>query len=286
MSENIEALRPGRLRDASAPGRRRLRGWNSRSIRRAGADFAAGAALPAAVLAAWQFAGNADWIDPFFLPTPLTIAEAFRDLGLSGELAHHLGVSVRRAAVGFLFGGGLGFILGLLAGFNRRAEYVLDPSMQMLRMIPHLAIAPLVILWFGFGETSKIILIAKGAFFPLYINTLTGIRGVDDKLFQVSRILAFDRRKRLTRLIIPAALPGILLGLRLSLALSWLGLVVAELLGSTSGIGFLINAAKQNGTTEMIFVGIVIFAVVGKLLDSFVRLLERKLLHWRDSYHG
>ena len=284
MSENIETLRPGRMRDASATVRRGLRG--GRSIRRAGSDFAVGAALPVAVVAAWQLAGDAGLIDPFFLPTPLAILEAFRDLFVSGDLARHLGISVRRAAVGFLFGGGLGLLLGLLAGFNRRAEYVLDPSMQMLRMIPHLAIAPLVILWFGFGETSKIILIAKGAFFPLYINTLSGIRGVDDKLVQVSRILEFDRRTRLARLMIPAAMPGILLGLRLSLALSWLGLVVAELLGSTDGVGFLINAAKQNGTTEIIFAGIVIFAVVGKLLDSFVRLLERRLLRWRDSYHG
>jgi len=286
MSENVETLRPGRIRDSTAGVRRGIRGLSGRSIRRAGSDFAAGAALPAAVIALWQIAGDAGWIDPFFLPTPLSILEAFRDLFISGDLGRHLGVSVRRAAVGFLFGGGLGLILGLLAGFNRNAEYVLDPSMQMLRMIPHLAIAPLVILWFGFGETSKIILIAKGAFFPLYINTLAGIRGVDDKLVQVARILEFGRRKRLSLLMIPAAMPGILLGLRLSLALAWLGLVVAELLGSTEGVGFLINTAKQNGTTENIFVGIVIFAVVGKLLDSFVRLLERRLLRWRDSYHG
>src|SRR5690606_2460053 len=122
MSENIETLRSGRIRGAAGAGRGWLREWSSRSIRRAGSGFAAGAALPVAVIAAWQLAGDAGLIDPFFLPTPLSILEAFRDLIASGELAHHLGISVRRAAVGFLIGGGLGLILGLLAGFNRNAE--------------------------------------------------------------------------------------------------------------------------------------------------------------------
>lgn len=283
MSENIETLRPagriGSLRRLRQP---RLR-WNWRSH---ASDIIYGAVLPVSVLIIWQLAAVRGWIDPIFLPSPLTIAEAFRELTVSGELFRHLGVSVNRAAIGFVLGGGLGLLLGLIAGFNRRAEYVLDPSMQMFRMIPHLAIAPLIILWFGFGEVSKVLIIAKGAFFPLYINTLMGIRGVDNKLYEVARILGFSRRQLVSRLIIPAAMPGILLGLRLSLALSWLGLVVAELLGSQEGVGFLINAAKQNGTTEVIFVGIIIFAVVGKLADSFVRLLERKLLHWRDGYHG
>jgi sulfonate transport system permease protein len=153
-------------------------------------------------------------------------------------------------------------------------------------MIPHLAVTPLFILWFGFGELSKILLIAKGAFFPLYINTFLGIRNVDNKLFDVSRVLEFSRMKQIVWLIFPAALPNILLGVRLSLGVAWLGLVVAELMGSSNGIGYLILDARQFSNTSVVFVGIMIFAIVGKVTDSLVRLLERKLLSWQDNYRG
>lgn len=251
-----------------------------------GKDFAIGALLPVLVLAVWQWAGDNGWIDPLFLPTPKDIAASFGTLFANGEMLHHLGISARRAALGFAIGGGLGLLLGLAAGLSRKAEHTLDPTMQMLRMIPHLAIAPLIILWFGFGEVSKIAIIAKGAFFPLYLNTFMGIRNVDNKLFDVSRVLAFGRASRLLRLVLPAALPHILLGLRMSLALSWIGLVVAELIGSQSGVGFLINVGKQTSDTALIFVGVIVFAVVGKLADSLIRLLERKWLHWRETYEG
>lgn len=237
-------------------------------------------------LVAWQLLGDLGLISTFFLPTPLMIAEAFRTLAVTGELTEHLAISLGRAATGFAIGGSIGLLLGIITGLSRNAENVLDPSMQMFRMIPHLAIAPLVILWFGFGETSKILIIAKGALFPLYVNTLLGIRSVDNKMFDVAHVLEFSRFKQIVRLILPASLPHILLGLRLSLAISWLSLVVAELIGSQSGVGFLINFGKQTSSTELIFVGIIIFAIVGKLVDSFVRLLERSLLQWRDSFQG
>ncbi|AIQ49441.1 ABC transporter permease [Paenibacillus sp. FSL R7-0273] len=249
-------------------------------------DWAAGAAIPAAVIALWQLGGSAGWISPEFLPAPWSILSAFAGLAASGELLHHLGVSIGRAGLGYVIGGVLGLLLGVLTGLFRKAEYLLDPSVQVLRLVPHLAIAPLIILWFGFGEVSKIAIILSGAFFPLYINTFMGIRSVDNKLFEVARVLGFGPLQRLRRLILPAALPGILLGLRLSMAVAWIGLVVAELIGSSSGVGFLINEAKQNSNTEVIFVGIIIFAIVGKLIDSLFRVIERKLLHWRDSYQG
>lgn len=249
-------------------------------------DFTIGAALPLTIVAVWQAAADFGWISTLFLPSPLTIAEAFRSLFVSGELTGNLAVSLGRAAAGFAIGGGLGLQFGFWVGFSRRSEHVLDPSIQMLRLIPHLAIAPLFILWFGFGETSKILIIAKGAFYPLYVNTVLGIRSVDNKLVEVSRVLEFSRYKQIVHLILPAALPSILLGLRLSLAIAWLGLVVAELIGSQSGIGYLINVAKQNSSTETIFVGIIVFAIVGKGIDSLVRLLERRCLQWRDSFRG
>lgn len=245
-----------------------------------------GLILPVTVLLVWQVAGSLELVSKTLLPTPLAILEAFGDLIKTGELWKHLQISVYRAAVGFLLGGGLGLLLGLFTGLFRRFEETLDPTVQMLRMIPHLAITPLFILWFGFGELSKILLIAKGAFFPLYVNTFLGIRNADSKLFDVARILEFNRWNLITRLVIPAALPNVLLGLRLSLGVAWLGLVVAELMGSSEGIGYLIMDARQFSQTQIVFVGIIIFAVVGKVTDSFVRWLEKKLLKWRDSYNG
>ncbi|WP_036745790.1 ABC transporter permease [Paenibacillus sp. UNC451MF] len=245
-----------------------------------------GLILPISVLIIWQIAGSLELISKTLLPTPLAIFQAFIELASSGELIKHLKISVYRAAVGFLLGGGLGLLLGLVSGLFRRAEETLDPTVQMLRMIPHLAITPLFILWFGFGELSKILLIAKGAFFPLYVNTFLGIRSADSKLFDVARILEFNRWNQITRLVIPAAMPNLLLGLRLSLGVAWLGLVVAELMGSSEGIGYLIMDARQFSQTQIVFVGIIIFAIVGKVTDSLVRLLEKKLLKWRDSYNG
>lgn len=249
-------------------------------------DVVIGSIVPLLILVIWQVSGDLGLYSPSFLPTPLQIAAEFRTLIGSGELSRHLAISLQRAVIGFLIGGSIGLLFGFFVGFVQKLEVLLDPSFQMLRMIPHLAIAPLIILWFGFGEVSKIVIIASGAFFPMYIYTFLGIRNVDYKLFEVARVLNFSKMKQIFRLILPAALPGILLGLRLSVAISWLGLVVAELIGSQEGVGFLINYGKQNSSAELIFVGVIIFAVVGKLVDSLVRWLERRWLSWRDSFQG
>ncbi|MCY9108714.1 ABC transporter permease [Bacillus atrophaeus] len=245
-----------------------------------------GLGLPFVIIAVWQIAGSMEIVSATVLPTPLVILLTFKDLIVSGELFVHLKISVYRAAAGFLSGAGLGLLIGLLVGFSRKTEHYIDPSLQMLRTVPHLAVTPLFILWFGFDETSKILLIALGAFFPVYINTFLGIRGVDSKLFDVAKVLEFPWYRQMTKLILPAALPSILLGIRLSLGIAWLGLVVAELMGSSEGIGYMIMDARQFSQTNKVFVGIIIFAVVGKLTDSFVRFLERKLLKWRNSYQG
>ncbi|WP_371863538.1 ABC transporter permease [Aneurinibacillus danicus] len=242
--------------------------------------------LPAMILGIWQTVGAMNLVSSTILPTPVAIGQAFIDLIVSGELFSHLQISIFRAVLGFLLGAGLGLILGTLVGFFNRAEQTVDPTLQMLRTIPHLAVMPLFILWFGFGELSKVLLIAKGAFFPVYLNTFLGIRGVDAKLFEVARILEFNRVKLVTKLILPAAMPNILLGIRLSLGIAWLGLVVAELMGSSEGVGYMIMDARQFTQTDIVFVGIIIFALVGKLTDSLVRYFESKLLKWRESYKG
>jgi sulfonate transport system permease protein len=245
-----------------------------------------GMVLPAVILTLWQLAGTLGIVSKNILPTPVTIAVTFYEMIASGEIFKHLQISIWRAALGFFLGGGLGLAFGLAAGLFKRFEHSVDPSVQMLRTIPHLAITPLFILWFGFGEFSKVLLIAKGAFFPLYVNTFLGIRNVDSKLFDVARVLEFNRWKQITQLVLPAALPNILLGLRLSIGVAWLGLVVAELMGSSEGVGYLILDARQFSQTAIVFVGIIIFAVVGKGSDSLVRYLEKKWLKWQDSFKG
>ncbi|MED4599203.1 ABC transporter permease [Paenibacillus validus] len=250
------------------------------------ASIIRGLSLPVLVIIIWQLAAYFEVVSSTILPSPIQIAKAFWELIVSGELISHLNVSLYRAFLGFLLGGSLGLLSGILAGLFRKFEETIDPSVQMLRTIPHLAITPLFILWFGIGETSKVLLIALGAYFPLYINTFTGIRGVDSKLFEVTKVLEFSKWKLVSKLIVPAALPNILLGLRLSIGVSWLGLVVAELMGSSEGVGYMINDARQFSQTAVVIVGILIFAIVGKLSDSFVRFLEKKLLKWRDSYSG
>ncbi|KZS44654.1 ABC transporter permease [Paenibacillus glucanolyticus] len=242
--------------------------------------------VPLVIVMVWQAAGALGWLNPILLPTPLAIWNELVHLTSTGELIQHLGISSWRALLGFLLGGSLGLAAGIWVGFSYKAERLVDPSLQMLRTLPHLAIAPLFILWFGFGETSKILLIAKGSFFPLYVNTFLGIRSVDNRLFDVARVLQFSRWDLIRRLIVPASLPNIFLGIRLSIGVAWLGLVVAELMGSSSGIGYIINDARSFSWTTVVFVGIIVFALVGKLSDSLVKWLEGRLLRWQDSYKG
>lgn len=245
-----------------------------------------GAIIPAVVIALWQILSSNGSISETMYSSPWNILNQYYELTKSGELPHHLRISLVRASLGFLFGGGAGLLIGLLVGMSRQVEEVMNPTVQMLRTIPLLAITPLFIMWFGFGELSKVLLISLGAFFPMYVNTFLGVRNVDAKLFDVGRVLEFNWWKRTTRLVLPAALPNILLGTRLSLSIAWLCLVVAELLGAESGVGYMIQDARSFVQTDIVFVGITIFAIVGKLSDSIVRVLEQRLLRWQDSFKG
>ena len=245
-----------------------------------------GSLLPVLILFSWQLVSSAGIVNPSLFPAPTAIVLEFYEMIVSGELYTHLEISVLRAALGFVLGAGLGLVTGLSVGMFNRAEQVLDPTVQMLRTIPVLAIIPLFILWFGFGELSKVLLIALGSFFPMYVNTFLGVRNVDAKLFDVARVLQFNRLQQTTKLVLPAAMPNVLLGLRLSLTIAWMMLVVAELMGADRGIGYLIQDARTFMRTEVVFIGIFLFAAVGKLADSLVRWLETLLLRWQDSYKG
>nr|WP_260287313.1 ABC transporter permease [Peribacillus sp. BBB004] len=243
-----------------------------------------GSFLPVVVLIAWQSLGSVGVLPAQLFSSPLLIVTTFIDLVRSGEMGMHLQISLTRALLGFALGGFLGLLLGVIVGMQKKSEEYLNPSIQMLRTVPLLAITPLFIMWFGFGELSKVLLIALGAFFPLYLQTFLGLRNVDKKLYDVARILEFSRLEQITKLMIPAALPNILLGIRLALSAAWMCLVVAELLGADRGVGFMIQDARSFMQTDVVFVGIIIFALAGKISDSFVRFLENHLLKWQDSF--
>lgn len=259
---------------------------SGKKARKSTAAWGKGLVFPLVVIIIWQIVSSSGLVSVTVLPSPLQIVTTFYHLIISGVLLEHLQISIYRAAAGFLLGGSIALILGFLVGFSKQFESYLDPTMQMLRTIPSLAVTPLFILWFGFDELSKILLIAFASFFPLYVNTYNGIRSVDMRLFEVAQVLEFNRWKKLTKLILPSALGHILVGIRLSLGIAWLSLVVAELMGSSSGVGYMIMDARQFSQTNKVFVGIIIFGVVGKLTDSLVRLLEKKLLKWQTNFEG
>jgi len=242
--------------------------------------------LPVIILALWEAAAALGLVSDSALPAPSRIARAFWQLCLNGDMAEHLSSSAIRAGGGFLLGGATGLLLGIFTGLGKWAERTLDPTIQMLRTVPLLTLIPLFILWFGVGEFSKVLLIALGSFFPLYFHTHLGVRSADRKLYEVTRILQYSKLQLLTKLIIPAALPNILLGIRLSVGASWLLLAVAEMMGASAGVGYMIQDARVYAQTDIVFVGIILFALVGKLSDSVVRLLEKRCLRWNNSYKG
>lgn len=248
--------------------------------------FLRGIPLHLLIIFIWELFGIFGSVTETLLPRPSTILHKFIELSITGELLHHFLVSLRRALSGFVVGGFLALVAGTFVGFFHKGEQVLDPTVQMLRTIPTLAVLPLFILWFGFGELSKTLLIAKAAFFPIYVNTFLGIRSVDSKILDVAKVLEFSKWKQITKVIIPSAMPNILLGIRLSLGAAWVALVGAELMGSSEGIGYMIVDARTFSQTSVIFVGIIIFALFGKITDSLVRYFEKRLLKWRDNFQG
>ncbi|WP_433706989.1 ABC transporter permease [Paenibacillus illinoisensis] len=242
--------------------------------------------LPVIVIVLWESASALELLSDSVLPAPSRIALTFWHLCTNGDMTEHLAASIIRAGGGFLLGAATGLLLGVFTGLGKWAEQTLDPTIQMLRTVPLLAVIPLFILWFGVGELSKILLIALGSFFPIYFHTHLGVRSADRKLYEVTRILQYSKFMLLTKLIIPSALPNILLGIRLSVGASWLLLAVAEMMGANAGVGYMIQDARVYAQTDIVFVGIILFTLVGKLSDSVVRLAEKRFLRWSNTYKG
>jgi sulfonate transport system permease protein len=240
--------------------------------------------VPLALLAAWQIASSLGILPARILPAPTAVAQAAVELSASGALWQNLAVSSARAVVGLLIGGGIGFALGLLTGLSKLGERLLDPTLQMIRNVPHLALIPLVIIWFGVEEEARIFLVALGVFFPIYLNTYHGVRSVDPQLIEMARVYGMTPGRLFTRVILPGALPSILVGLRFALGVMWLTLIVAETIAASSGIGHMAMAAREFMRTDVIMLSILIYAVLGKLADSATRFLERRWLSWNRAY--
>ena len=266
---------------ASAPAarsRRRHRGWY-RLI------------SPVAVVALWQLLSSAGLIPADKLPPPTTVWHTAVSLVTSnspayGTLQHAMLVSLERMAVGFTVGGSIAVLLALVAGLSRLGENAVDPLLQIVRMLPLFGLIPVFIVWFGIGELPKIILIALGAAIPLYLNTFAGIRGVDAKLAEVGRVQRLTRAETIRHIVLPGALPQALTGLRQSLGVAWLALVVAEQVNANAGLGFIISQATQFLRNDVILVALAVYAVLGLITDALVRLLERRALAWRRGILG
>ncbi|WP_298934361.1 aliphatic sulfonate ABC transporter permease SsuC [uncultured Ramlibacter sp.] len=240
--------------------------------------------VPIALITLWQAASSFGWLSTRVLPAPNEVVKAAWTLAVSGELWTHVKVSAGRALAGLAIGGGLGLALGLLTGSLRLAETLLDSSIQMVRNIPALALIPLVILWFGIDETAKLFLISVSVFFPIYLNTFHGIRNVDPGLIEMGRTYGLGRWQLYRQIILPGALSSILVGLRFSLGLMWVILIVAETISAQSGIGYLTMNAREFLQTDVVLVGILLYALLGKLADVFARALERYWLRWHPGY--
>jgi sulfonate transport system permease protein len=241
-------------------------------------------ALPLLLVASWELAARTGWLSSRVLPEPWAVAKAFWTLTASGELLLHLRTSLWRALSGFAVGAGLGLLLGLLTGSVRRAETLLDTTLQMVRNIPALALIPLVILWFGIDETAKLFLLAVGVFFPVYLNTFHGIRSADQSLIEMARSYGVNGWPLYRDVILPAALPSILVGVRFSLGLVWVLLIVAETISAQAGIGYMTMNAREFLQTDVVLVGILLYALLGKGADVFARALERRCLRWNPAY--
>lgn len=240
--------------------------------------------LPLLLLSAWQLAVSSGWLSSRILPAPSAVLQAGWQLLSSGEIWQHLGISTWRAFVGLAIGGGLGLVLGFVSGLSRWGERLLDSSVQMIRNVPHLALIPLVILWFGIDETAKIFLVALGTLFPIYLNTYHGIRNVDAGLVEMSRSYGLSGFSLFWQVILPGALPSILVGLRFALGFMWLTLIVAETISASAGIGYLAMNAREFLQTDVVVLAIVLYALLGKLADVAARLLERTWLRWHPAY--
>src|SRR5690606_12018749 len=240
-----------------------------------------GLALPVILIVLCELLVRSGVIGPYLLPAPSSLLQSLAEL-VEGDLWQHIGVSTWRVIWGFAIGSGLGLIFAIFVGLNKQAEEFLEPSFSAIKSIPSLAWIPLLLLWLGIDEASKITLIAIGAFFPTYTNTEAAIQGVDRKLIEVARVYRLKYWQQIQQIVLPAASPGILTGLRNSLSLSWMFMIAAELIAATQGIGYLLSDGRETSRPDIVIIAIILLAILGKITDKLMKILETRLLRWRD----
>lgn len=241
---------------------------------------------PLLLLAVWSAGSAAGLIEARSLSAPWTVATTAGDLIADGRLQSHLASSAQRAALGLVFGTTAGLLLALLSGLSRIGEGVIDGPVQIKRAIPSLALVPLLILWFGIGETMKVITVALAVLVPVYIHTHNGLRTIDSRYVELSETVRLSRRQFVRHVVLPGTLPGFLLGMRFAVTATWLSLVVVEQVNATSGLGYMMELARTYGQTEIIIVGLVVYGLLGLASDGLVRFAERKVLSWRRTLAG
>jgi sulfonate transport system permease protein len=244
-----------------------------------------GLALPVAIIIVLELVVRTGWLPSYQMPAPSEVALTLVDLA-DGALWKHIGASLTRVMGGFFIGASLAVMFAAWVGLSREAEAWLEPTFAGLRSIPSLAWVPLLLLWLGIGETSKVVLIAIGAFFPVYLNGVAAIRGIDRKWVEVGLMYGFSRPRLIRRILLPAALPGLFTGLRSGMSLSWMFLVAAELIAATKGLGYLLSDGRETSRPDIVLAAIIVLALLGKLSDGVLARLEKRFLAWRDTFTG
>jgi sulfonate transport system permease protein len=247
--------------------------------------FPLGLLLPTVLLVAAEAGVRSGAVPANLLPAPSQVIQTVVELSRHG-LAAHVASSALRVLIGFVAGAALGILLGAAVALSRRTEAILDPTLQALRAIPSLAWVPLLLLWLGIDEAPKLVLIAIGAFFPVYMGTVAGVGGVDRKLVEVGRLYRLGQAALLRRVLLPAALPSMMTGLRNGLGLAWMFMVAAELIAASRGLGYLLSDGRETSRADIVIAAIVLLALLGKASDSGLRALERRFLAWRDSFQA
>ncbi|MDY7533635.1 ABC transporter permease [Pseudomonas sp. Bout1] len=244
-----------------------------------------GLALPVLILVILEVVVRIGWLPSYQMPAPSEIAVTLTDLA-EGALWKHISASLLRVLLGFTIGASLALVFAAWVGLSREAEAYLEPTFAGLRSIPSLAWVPLLLLWLGIDETSKIVLIAIGAFFPVYLNGVAAIRDIDRKLVEVGQMYGFSRTRLVRRILLPAALPGLFTGLRSGLSLAWMFLVAAELIAATKGLGYLLSDGRETSRPDIVLAAIIVLALLGKISDGLLAALEKRCLAWRDTFNG
>jgi sulfonate transport system permease protein len=243
-----------------------------------------GSVLPITLVLLWEMLSRLGVFPAYQLPAPTIILETIGSMAQDGSLWSHIGITTFRVFAGFVLGSAAAIILGSFVGFYKKIEQLLDPMLQAFRSIPSLAWVPLFILWMGIGEPSKVTMIGVGVFFPVYLNIVNGITGVDRKLIEVGKMYGLNTFQLIRRVILPAALPSFLVGLRSGLGLGWMFVVAAELMGASQGLGYLLVLGQNTLSPETIIASIILFAIVGKLSDWILKMVQKRALQWEDNF--